>query len=223
MVFKTTDGGVKAERFGGLSCIQKGSMMELQTLQEALKVEIQVHQKLVTQMKQDPQNAALKKELHELQAKITTLSEKQKKVVEQLRKDLLLKQEQPEHKPPLQCAQPVQLDSKVSALPSAQGPLSHLPQSLITQQKTVTFTSVLTTKTLPLVLKAATPATPTSVVTQRPTVAMVTNISSVRKPTIINADSQNAPIILQTTGKLTNQGAEAVRVVSKNAIIVSST
>ncbi|KAJ8402915.1 hypothetical protein AAFF_G00362290 [Aldrovandia affinis] len=39
----------------GLNCIQKGSMMELQTLQEALKVEIQVHQKLVAQMKQDPQ------------------------------------------------------------------------------------------------------------------------------------------------------------------------
>uniref|UniRef100_K7F9L5 Uncharacterized protein n=2 Tax=Euteleostomi TaxID=117571 RepID=K7F9L5_PELSI len=40
--------------------------MELQTLQEALKVEIQVHQ-----------NADLKKQLHELQAKITALSEKQ--------------------------------------------------------------------------------------------------------------------------------------------------
>uniref|UniRef100_A0A8C6FKU5 PHD finger protein 21A n=1 Tax=Moschus moschiferus TaxID=68415 RepID=A0A8C6FKU5_MOSMO len=52
--------------------------MELQTLQEALKVEIQVHQKLVAQMKQDPQNADLKKQLHELQAKITALSEKQK-------------------------------------------------------------------------------------------------------------------------------------------------
>uniref|UniRef100_A0A8C2Z0L9 PHD finger protein 21A n=1 Tax=Cyclopterus lumpus TaxID=8103 RepID=A0A8C2Z0L9_CYCLU len=67
--------------------------MELQTLQEALKVEIQIHQKLVAQMKQDPQNADLKKQLHELQAKITALSEKQKKVVEQLRKELLLKQE----------------------------------------------------------------------------------------------------------------------------------
>uniref|UniRef100_A0A3Q0SHK6 PHD finger protein 21A n=1 Tax=Amphilophus citrinellus TaxID=61819 RepID=A0A3Q0SHK6_AMPCI len=51
--------------------------MELQTLQEALKVEIQIHQKLVAQMKQDPQNADLKKQLHELQAKITALSEKQ--------------------------------------------------------------------------------------------------------------------------------------------------
>ncbi|KAE8295930.1 PHD finger protein 21A BHC80a BRAF35-HDAC complex protein BHC80 [Larimichthys crocea] len=47
------------------------------TLQEALKVEIQIHQKLVAQMKQDPQNADLKKQLHELQAKITALSEKQ--------------------------------------------------------------------------------------------------------------------------------------------------
>ncbi|XP_023566169.1 PHD finger protein 21A isoform X4 [Octodon degus] len=70
--------------------------MELQTLQEALKVEIQVHQKLVAQMKQDPQNADLKKQLHELQAKITALSEKQKRVVEQLRKNLIVKQEQPD-------------------------------------------------------------------------------------------------------------------------------
>ncbi|KAM5319436.1 PHD finger protein 21A isoform 8-T17 [Glossophaga mutica] len=77
--------------------------MELQTLQEALKVEIQVHQKLVAQMKQDPQifflsnqNADLKKQLHELQAKITALSEKQKRVVEQLRKNLMVKQEQPD-------------------------------------------------------------------------------------------------------------------------------
>uniref|UniRef100_A0AAZ3PEY7 PHD finger protein 21A n=1 Tax=Oncorhynchus tshawytscha TaxID=74940 RepID=A0AAZ3PEY7_ONCTS len=69
--------GVKAERSPGLTGTLTGSMMELQTLQEALKVEIQVHQKLVTQMKQDPQNADLKKQLHELQSKITALSEKQ--------------------------------------------------------------------------------------------------------------------------------------------------
>ncbi|KAJ8247709.1 hypothetical protein GJAV_G00249410 [Gymnothorax javanicus] len=96
MVFKSGD-SVKADGSPGLSCRQKLLMMELQTLQEALKVEIQVHQKLVAQMKQDPQNADLKKQLHELQAKITALSEKQKKVVEQLRKDLLVKQEAPEH------------------------------------------------------------------------------------------------------------------------------
>ncbi|XP_064168390.1 PHD finger protein 21A-like isoform X2 [Anguilla rostrata] len=215
MVFKAVD-GVKAEWVGGLSCIQKGSMMELQTLQEALKVEIQVHQQLVAQMKQDPQNADLKKQLHELQANITALSEKQKKVVEQLRKDLLLKQEQLDLRPPVPAVQPLQPDGKVSA----QIPLAHLPQSLITQQKTVTVTSVLTTKTLPLLLKAATPAIPASVVTQRPTVAMVTTISSMPKPTIMNTDSQNAPLNLQTSGKLANQGAEAVRVVSRNAVMV---
>uniref|UniRef100_A0A8C2FNU4 Uncharacterized protein n=1 Tax=Cyprinus carpio TaxID=7962 RepID=A0A8C2FNU4_CYPCA len=51
--------------------------MELQNLQEALKVEIQIHQKLVSQMKQDPQNADLKLQLRDLQAKITSLSERQ--------------------------------------------------------------------------------------------------------------------------------------------------
>ncbi|XP_039892856.1 PHD finger protein 21A isoform X3 [Simochromis diagramma] len=176
-------------------------MMELQTLQEALKVEIQIHQKLVAQMKQDPQNADLKKQLHELQAKITALSEKQKKVVEQLRKELLVKQE-PETKLQLQVqtppgggdikpANPLQSQQIAGAL-----------------QQTLTVTPVLTTKTL--VLKAA----PGTVLPQRPpTVAMVT--TAITKP-----DSQNAPINLQVAGKLTNQSSEPMRLVSKNAMVV---
>ncbi|XP_043944015.1 PHD finger protein 21B isoform X2 [Protopterus annectens] len=55
--------------------------MEIQSLQEALKVEIQCHQKLVAQMKQDPQNGELKKQIHERQSRITALSEKQKVAV----------------------------------------------------------------------------------------------------------------------------------------------
>ncbi|XP_041906552.1 PHD finger protein 21B isoform X6 [Corvus kubaryi] len=51
--------------------------MELHSLQEALKVEIQCHQKLVAQMKQDPQNGDLKKQIHERQSRITALNEKQ--------------------------------------------------------------------------------------------------------------------------------------------------
>nr|XP_029136061.1 PHD finger protein 21A isoform X3 [Labrus bergylta] len=179
--FPTGD-GVQADRSAGRLT---GSMMELQTLQEALKVEIQIHQKLVAQMKQDPQNADLKKQLHELQAKITALSEKQKKVVEQLRKELLVKQE-PETKLQLHVQTP----------------------------PTLTVTPVLTTKTLPLVLKAAaTPALPGSVLPQRqPTVAMVT--TAITKPEL-----QNSPINLQVAGKLTNQSSEPVRL-SKNAIVV---
>ncbi|XP_075755928.1 PHD finger protein 21B isoform X1 [Pelodiscus sinensis] len=55
--------------------------MELQSLQEALKVEIQCHQKLVAQMKQDPQNGDLKKQIHERQSRIAALNEKQKLAV----------------------------------------------------------------------------------------------------------------------------------------------
>ncbi|XP_015194096.1 PHD finger protein 21Aa isoform X4 [Lepisosteus oculatus] len=206
--------------------------MELQTLQEALKVEIQVHQKLVAQMKQDPQNADLKKQLHELQAKITALSEKQKKVVEQLRKDLLVSKEQPEvklqaqpalpppppgdgkHAPPA----PAPTEAKALVQPApAQLPLSLLAQNAPAQQKTVTVTPVIATKTLPLVLKAAAQTMPASVVTQRPTVAMVTAISNTQK-TSANTDMQNAPINLQTSSKLASPGTEAVRIVSKNAV-----
>ncbi|TMS00945.1 PHD finger protein 21A [Larimichthys crocea] len=202
--FPTGD-GVKADRSAGRLT---GSMMELQTLQEALKVEIQIHQKLVAQMKQDPQNADLKKQLHELQAKITALSEKQKKVVEQLRKELLVKQE-PEAKLQLHVqTPPVSVDMKPANLLQSQ----QIPGGL---QQTLTVTPVLTTKTLPLVLKAAaTPALPGSVLPQRPpTVAMVT--TAITKP-----DSQNAPINLQVASKLTNQSSEPVRLVSKNAMVV---
>lgn len=82
--------------------------------------------------------------------------------------------------------------------------------------QTLTVTPVLTTKTLPLVLKAAaTPALPASVLSPRPpTVAMVT--TSITKP-----DSQNVPINLQVASKLTNQSSEPVRLLSKNAMVVS--
>ncbi|XP_023811781.1 PHD finger protein 21A isoform X5 [Oryzias latipes] len=205
--FPTGD-GVQADRSAGRLT---GSMMELQTLQEALKVEIQIHQKLVAQMKQDPQNADLKKQLHELQAKITALSEKQKKVVEQLRKELLVKQE-PEAK--------LQLQVQAPPVGGEMKPVNLLQSQQITGglQQTLTVTPVLTTKTIPLVLKAAaTPALPASVLPQRPpTVAMVT--TAITKP-----DSQNAPINLQVTSKLTNQGSEPVRLVSKNAVVVQAT
>uniref|UniRef100_A0A8P4KSS8 PHD finger protein 21Ab n=1 Tax=Dicentrarchus labrax TaxID=13489 RepID=A0A8P4KSS8_DICLA len=205
--FPTGD-GVKADRSAGRLT---GSMMELQTLQEALKVEIQIHQKLVAQMKQDPQNADLKKQLHELQAKITALSEKQKKAVEQLRKELLVKQE-PEAKLQLHVqTPPAGGDIKPTNLLQSQ----QIPGGL---QQTLTVTPVLTTKTLPLVLKAAaTPALPGSVLPQRPpAVAMVT--TAIPKP-----DSQNAPINLQVANKLTNQSSEPVRLVSKNAMVVQAT
>ncbi|KAM9568830.1 PHD finger protein 21A isoform 7-T7 [Salvelinus alpinus] len=208
--------GVKAERFPGLIGTLTGSMMELQTLQEALKVEIQVHQKLVAQMKQDPQNADLKKQLHELQAKITALSEKQKKVVEQLRKDLLVKQE-PEVK-----VQVLATDKHVLQIPSSTT-LQALQQTTHSQalQQTLTVTPVISTKTLPVVLKAATPTMPSSVVAQRPaTVAMVAAISHASKPSIVNSNSQNTPVNLQVASKLTNQCFEPVRLVSKNALVV---
>nr|XP_021142858.1 PHD finger protein 21A isoform X9 [Columba livia] len=208
--------------------------MELQTLQEALKVEIQVHQKLVAQMKQDPQifflsnqNADLKKQLHELQAKITALSEKQKRVVEQLRKNLIVKQEQPDSK--FQIQPLAQSENKLQT-PQPQ-PLQQLQQhhhqqqqqstapspNVIGSQKTVTTASMITTKTLPLVLKAATATMPASVVGQRPTIAMVTAINNNQKA-VLSTDAQSAPVNLQTTNKVTGPGPEAVQIVAKNTV-----
>ncbi|XP_026970705.1 PHD finger protein 21A isoform X9 [Orcinus orca] len=199
--------------------------MELQTLQEALKVEIQVHQKLVAQMKQDPQNADLKKQLHELQAKITALSEKQKRVVEQLRKNLIVKQEQPDK---FQIQPLPQSENKLQT--AQQQPLQQLQQQQqyhhhaqsaasspsLTASQTVTTASMITTKTLPLVLKAATATMPASVVGQRPTIAMVTAINS--QKAVLSTDVQNTPVNLQTSSKVTGPGAEAVQIVAKNTV-----
>ncbi|XP_036620104.1 PHD finger protein 21A isoform X5 [Trichosurus vulpecula] len=213
--------------------------MELQTLQEALKVEIQVHQKLVAQMKQDPQNADLKKQLHELQAKITALSEKQKRVVEQLRKNLIVKQEQPdkfqiqplsqsENKlapaqqqppPPLPPLPPLpqqQQQQQQQQYHHQQQPAAPSPNLTAPSQKTVTTASMITTKTLPLVLKAATATMPASVVGQRPTIAMVTAINS--QKAVLSPDVQSAPVNLQTSSKVAGPGAEAVQIVAKNTV-----
>ncbi|KAK1875756.1 PHD finger protein 21A [Dissostichus eleginoides] len=256
--FPTGD-AVKADRSAGRLT---GSMMELQTLQEALKVEIQIHQKLVSQMKQDPQNADLKKQLHELQ----------KKVVEQLRKELM--KQEPEGKLYLQTPaggdvkqSPQQHIAKMAGrkqspeevlaalaedigadiyLPSSSSSGSESPKDTQSKGKassnpmkrvcrsprggspalrwrsreekdrgpeprrfvparTLTVTPLLTTKTLPLVLKAL-----------PPTVTVVT--AAITKP-----DLQSVPINLQVAGKLTNQSAEPVRLVTKNAMVMQAT
>ncbi|XP_075423640.1 PHD finger protein 21A isoform X6 [Ascaphus truei] len=207
--------------------------MELQALQEALKVEIQVHQKLVAQMKQDPQNVDLKKQLHELQAKITSLSEKQKLVVEQLRKNLIVKQELPdnklliqpllqlESKPPTPQVQPPHLQLQYHPLQQqqvSQASAVSLP-GLSGSQRTVATASMITAKTLPLVLKAAAAAAatmPTSVMGQRPTIAMVTAINS--QKAILGSDGQRTPINLQTSSKITSHGTETFQILAKNAV-----
>ncbi|CAN7938069.1 unnamed protein product [Ixodes hexagonus] len=66
--------------------------MELQSLQSQLKSAIQNHQIVLSKMRIDPQNTALQRQLHELQADIMALSEKQKQVVQQLRSELEKKQ-----------------------------------------------------------------------------------------------------------------------------------
>uniref|UniRef100_A0A2R8M896 PHD finger protein 21A n=1 Tax=Callithrix jacchus TaxID=9483 RepID=A0A2R8M896_CALJA len=174
------------------------------------------------------QNADLKKQLHELQAKITALSEKQKRVVEQLRKNLIVKQEQPDK---FQIQPLPQSENKLQT--AQQQPLQQLQQqqqyhhhhaqqsaaaspNLTASQKTVTTASMITTKTLPLVLKAATATMPASVVGQRPTIAMVTAINS--QKAVLSTDVQNTPVNLQTSSKVPGPGAEAVQIVAKNTV-----
>ncbi|XP_022309941.1 PHD finger protein 21A-like [Crassostrea virginica] len=65
------------------------SQSDLDEIQAQLKISIQNHQALVTSMKDEPQNAELKRKLHELQKEILILSEKQKGIVQRLRTDIV--------------------------------------------------------------------------------------------------------------------------------------
>ncbi|GFY48275.1 uncharacterized protein TNIN_332241 [Trichonephila inaurata madagascariensis] len=66
--------------------------MDLQTISSQMKVVIQKHQIVVTEMRNDPQNPVLQKRLNDLKLEIQTLNERQKQVVQDLRKNLEVKQ-----------------------------------------------------------------------------------------------------------------------------------
>ncbi|XP_050971519.1 PHD finger protein 21Aa isoform X4 [Labeo rohita] len=208
MVFKTADVGKAAVLDFG----KKRSMMELQNLQEALKVEIQIHQKLVSQMKQDPQNADLKLQLRDLQAKITALSERQKKVVEQLRRDLLVKQDDMK-------LQTLQADGQTSTLLIAQTQTPLPAASLTTPQSSVA--PVIASKTLPLVLRAATPTSPI-IMTPAPTITVVTTLGNTLLASPPSSDPQKSPVNFQPVIQTTNQGAEPVRVIPNSTVVVQA-
>ncbi|XP_052415964.1 PHD finger protein 21A isoform X4 [Carassius gibelio] len=208
MVFKTADVGKAAV----LGFWKKRSMMELQNLQEALKVEIQIHQKLVSQMKQDPQNADLKLQLRDLQAKITALSERQKKVVEQLRRDLLVKQEDMK-------LQTLQADGQTSTLLITQTQTPLPAASLTTPQSSVV--PVIASKTLPLVLRAATSTSPI-IMTPAPTFTVVTTLGSTLLASPPSSDPQKSPVNFQPVIQTTNQGAEPVRVLPNSTVVVQA-
>ncbi|XP_077085151.1 PHD finger protein 21Aa isoform X4 [Siphateles boraxobius] len=184
MVFKTADAGKAAVLGFG----KKRSIMELQNLQEALKVEIQIHQKLVSQMKQDPQ----------------------KKVVEQLRRDLLVKQEDMK-------LQTLQADGQTSTLLITQTPLP--AASLTTPQSSVP--PVIASKTLPLVLRAATPSSPI-IMTPAPTITVVTTLGNALLEGPPSSDPQKSPVNFQPLIQPTNQGADPVRVISNSTIVVQA-
>ncbi|XP_026123470.1 PHD finger protein 21Aa isoform X7 [Carassius auratus] len=184
MVFKTADVGKEAV----LGFWKKRSMMELQNLQEALKVEIQIHQKLVSQMKQDPQ----------------------KKVVEQLRRDLLVKQEDMK-------LQTLQADGQTSTLLITQTQTPLPAASLTTPQSSVV--PVIASKTLPLVLRAATSTSPI-IMTPAPTFTVVTTLGSTLLASPPSSDPQKSPVNFQPVIQTTNQGAEPVRVLPNSTVVV---
>ncbi|KAL4224970.1 PHD finger protein 21B [Mactra antiquata] len=68
------------------------SRAELDELQSRLKTAIQKHQSLVTKLQSQPQDGNLKQQLQNIQLEIMKMSQKQKLVVQNLRKDLIDRQ-----------------------------------------------------------------------------------------------------------------------------------
>ncbi|TTJ23329.1 PHD finger protein 21A [Bagarius yarrelli] len=143
----------------------------------------------------------------------------EKKVVEQLRRDLLVKQDSAEIKLQTHTQLPLQADGKTTTLISNQNQSSLPPPHLNTPQNSVSVTPVIASKSLPLVLRAATPTTPIAMMPTS-TIAMVTTLTNTPRPSLSKSDLQNSPVGLQTASKPANQGVEPVRIVPKNTIVV---
>ncbi|GIX76461.1 uncharacterized protein CEXT_607761 [Caerostris extrusa] len=62
--------------------------MDLKTISSQMKVVIQKHQTLFAELSSDPQNPVLKKRLDDIKLEIHRLNERQKHIVEELRKNL---------------------------------------------------------------------------------------------------------------------------------------
>ncbi|XP_028409476.1 PHD finger protein 21A-like isoform X2 [Dendronephthya gigantea] len=62
--------------------------MDLEKIQAQLKSHIHQHQILIEEMKRDPQNIEIQQKVQSLQAELTSLSEKQKYVVKQLKQNI---------------------------------------------------------------------------------------------------------------------------------------
>lgn len=115
------------------------SRCDLDAIQLQLKTAIQSHQFLVTKMKSDPQNADLRKQLHDLQREITVLSEKQKVIVQNLRKELVTRQQPtPAVSKPQPCVptrpQPIQPKPASTPVSPAVAPVT-MPTNLIKREE----------------------------------------------------------------------------------------
>ncbi len=79
---------------------------------------------------------------------------------------------------------------------------------------------VIAPKTLPLVLRAATPTSPI-IITPAPTITVVTTLGSTLLTSPPSSDPQKSPVNFQPVIQTSNQGAEPVRVIPNSTVVVS--
>ncbi|KAI2662547.1 PHD finger protein 21A [Labeo rohita] len=143
---------------------------------------------------------------------INSRQKERKKVVEQLRRDLLVKQDDMK-------LQTLQADGQTSTLLIAQTQTPLPAASLTTPQSSVA--PVIASKTLPLVLRAATPTSPI-IMTPAPTITVVTTLGNTLLASPPSSDPQKSPVNFQPVIQTTNQGAEPVRVIPNSTVVVQA-
>ncbi|KTF81319.1 hypothetical protein cypCar_00021069 [Cyprinus carpio] len=141
---------------------------------------------------------------------INSRQKERKKVVEQLRRDLLVKQEDMK-------LQTLQADGQTSTLLITQTQTPLPAASLTTPQSSVA--PVIASKTLPLVLRAATPTSPI-IMTPAPTITVVTTLGNTLLASPPSADPLKSPVNFQPVIQTTNQGAEPVRLIPNSTVVV---
>ncbi|KAJ8023745.1 PHD finger protein 21A [Holothuria leucospilota] len=121
---------------------------ELQKLQQQLRKEIQAHQILVLKVQSEPNDSELKKSITEQQLKIASLSEKQKKVVEQLRAQLGIKKSPVQNEKKASAAMPLGTSQhlNIPTRPSMKGSMKSHQSSGTTPPLTPPRMSILTNK-----------------------------------------------------------------------------
>ncbi|KAK6191443.1 hypothetical protein SNE40_003132 [Patella caerulea] len=167
------------------------SQVDLDAIQTKLKVAIKNHQTLVEKLNSDPKNQMMRNKLRELQMEIMNLSERQKHVVQSLRKEIV--QKQPQTFPITKLVPGTQ--QYVSIAPQIQTvPLTSQTPTLLTAGTPVSFVTIPTAHLQKSTTLALPVSAPTCLANDLKTKFQVVDNSLLRHVSANNNNVLNVPV-----------------------------